>query len=246
MLRGSYLLKYFESRLKANFDDIGDIKEKIKFCEILGIRNVILEPIVSLNKIPFKMKEELRKNTSINLFYRINLKPKSLNAFQKKIKNYNKFSDVLSVETSNKEIQIHAARDSRVDIISFSEYDILKTLSPGVISLTKQNNSFIEFSLAPIMVNNKSFQSKNFRNIYRFLQLASKLNVNYIISGNFDDLYDFRHPKAMISICQSLLGMSLLKAKAAFNDNVQLLLKRVQKRQDKTLIEEGVRLIRGE
>jgi len=239
-------LKYFESRLKANFDDIGEIKEKIKFCEILGIRNVILEPIVSLNKIPFKMKEELRKYTSINVFYRINLRPKSLNTFQKNIKNYNNYSDILSVETSNKEIQIHAARDSRVDILSFSDHGILKTLTPGVISLTKQNNSFIEFSLAPIMVNNKSFQSKNFRNIYRFIQLASKLNVNYIISGNFDDLYDFRHPKAMISICQSLLGMSLLKAKAAFNDNVQLLLKRVQKRQDKTLIEEGVRLIGGE
>ena len=239
-------MKYFESRLKANFDDIGEIKEKIKFCEILGIRNVILEPIVSLNKIPFKMKEELRKYTSINVFYRINLRPKSLNTFQKNIKNYNNFSDILSVETSNKEIQIHAARDSRVDILSFSDQGILKTLTPGVISLTKQNNSFIEFSLAPIMVNNKSFQSKNFRNIYRFIQLASKLNVNYIISGNFDDLYDFRHPKAMISICQSLLGMSLLNAKAAFNDNVQLLLNRVQKRQDKDLIEDGVRLIRGE
>ena len=239
-------MKYFESRLKANFDDIDEIKEKIKFCEILGIKNVILEPIVSLNKIPLKMKEELRKNTNIKLFYRVNLRPKSLNTFQKNIKNYNNFSDILSVETSNKEIQIHAARDSRVDILSFSDQSILKTLIPGVISLAKQNNSFIEFSLAPIMVNNKSFQSKNFRNIYRFLQLASKLNVNYIISGNFEDLYDFRHPRAMISICHSLFGMSLLNAKAVFNDNVQLLLNRVQKRQDKDLIEDGVRLIGGE
>ena len=239
-------MKYFESRLKANFDDIGEIKEKIEFCEILGIKSVILEPIASLNKIPLKIKEELRKNTSINIFYRGNLRPKSLNAFQKNIKNYNKFSDILSVETSNKEIQIHAARDSRVDMLSFSDHNILKTLTPGVISLTKQNHSFIEFSLAPIMVNNKSFQSKNLRNLYRFLQLANKLNVNYIISGNFEDLYDFRHPRAMISICRSLLGLSLLKAKAAFNDNVQLLLKRVHQRQDKALIEDGVRLIGGE
>jgi RNase P/RNase MRP subunit p30 len=246
MLRGSYLLKYFESRLKANFDDIGDIKEKIKFCEILGIKNVILEPIASLNKIPLKIKEELRSSTRINLFYRVNLRPNNLNTFKKKIKTYNKFPDILSVETSIKEIQIHAARDSRVDIISFSDHNILKTLTQGVVSLIKQNNSFLEFSLMPIMVNNKSFQSKNFRNLYRFLQLASKLNVKYFISGNFDELFDLRHPRAMISICHSLLGMSLVKAKAAFNDNVQLLLKRVQKRQDKGLIEDGVRLIGGE
>ena len=112
--------------------------------------------------------------------------------------------------------------------------------------MTKQNNSFIEFSLAPIMVNNKTIQSKNIRNLYRFTQLATKLNVNYIISGNFEDLFDFRHPRAMISVCQSLLGIPLPKAKAAFNDNVQLLLNRVQKRQNKDIIEDGVTLIRGE
>lgn len=236
-------MKYFESRLKANFDDIGKIKEKIEFCETLGIKNVILEPITSLNKIPLKLKEELRNNTNIDIFYRINLRPNSISTFQKKIKNYNKFSDILSVETSNKEIQIHAARDSRVDIISFSDKDILKSLTPGVISLSKQNDSFLEFSLAPLMVSNKSLQSKTFRNIYRFLQLSNKLNANYIISGNFSDLYDFRHPRAMISICHSLLGIPLSTAKAAFSDNIQLILNRVQKRQDKNMIEEGVRII---
>ena len=238
-------MKYFESRLKANFDDIDDIKEKIEFCTKLGIKNIILEPTVSLNKIPLNIKEKLKDLTNINLYYRINLKPNNLNTFKKKIKNYHKFSDILSVETSDKEIQIHAARDSRVDIISFSEHDILKTLTPGVVSLIKQNNSFIEFSLAPIMENNKSFQSKNFRNTYRFLQLARKLNVNYIISGNFNALYDYRHPRAMVSICHSLLGVPLLKAKAAFNENVQLLLNRVKQRLDKDLIEDGVRVIEG-
>ena len=236
-------MKYFESRLKANFDDIDNIKEKIEFCQSIGIKNIILEPTVSLNKIPLNIKEKLKEFTKTNLYYRINLKPNNLNMFKKKIKNYNKFSDILSVETSDKEIQIHAARDSRVDIISFSEPDILKALTLGVISLVKQNNSFIEFSLSPIMENNKSFQSKNFRNAYRFLQLAEKFNVNYIISGNFHNLYDYRNPRAMISICHSLLGIPLLKAKAAFNENVQLLLKRVKQRQDKDLIEDGVRII---
>ena len=239
-------MKYFESRLKANFHDIGNIKEKLEFCENLGIRNVILEPLVSMNKIPLDVREELNTLTNINLYYRINLRPATLNMYKRTIKNYNKFRDILSVESSNKEVQIHAARDSRVDIISFSDHDILKTLTPGVLSLIKQNNAFVEFSFAPIMERNKSFQSKNYRNLYRFLQLARQLNVNYIISGNFNDPYDFRHPRAMISVCHSLLGMPLLKAKAAFDENVQLLIKRNQKRKDKDLIEEGVRVIRGE
>ena len=77
--------------------------------------------------------------------------------------NFNKSMDLLSVETFDKDTQIYAAKDSRVDILSFSEQKFLKTLSRGVISLVKQSGSFIEFSLAPIMITNKSIQSKNFR-----------------------------------------------------------------------------------
>ena len=59
-------------------------------------------------------------------------------------------------------------------------------------------------------------------------------------------MFDYRNPRAMISICHSLLGIPLLEAKAAFSDNIQLLLNRVNQRQDKDLIEDGVRLIGSE
>jgi len=151
------------------------------------------------------------------------------------------------VESADKKIQIQAAKDSRVDVVSFSEQAVLRTIFPGVISLTKQNQSFIEFSLASIMVKNKSLQSKNLRNLYRGVQLANNLNANYIISGNFDDLYAIRHPRALISICHTLLGISVLRAKNSFSKNVVSLLNRVQMRKDKNFIETGVKLIsRGE
>lgn len=238
------LLSYFESRLLANFDDFNDIQLKLKFCERLGIKNVILEPKNNQLAIPLSLKEKIKKETKINIFYRINLRLNNPEDFKKNLKHFNNFSDILSIESLNKEVQLHAARDSRVDIVSFSNPEIIKTLTPGIISLTKQNNSFIEFSLAPIMVKNKAIQSKNFRNLYRFIQLALKLKVNCIISGNFDDIFDFRHPRALISICHSLLGIPLDKAKKIFIINPILLLEKIQKRHDNN-IESEVRLIKG-
>ncbi|KKM07269.1 hypothetical protein LCGC14_1735580, partial [marine sediment metagenome] len=126
----------------------------------------------------------------------------------------------------------------------FSDKEIIKTLTPGVISLTKQNKSFIEFSLAPIMETNQVLQSKNFRNLYRFMHLARKLKANYIISGNFVDLFDFRHPRALVSICYTLLGFPLDVAKKIFIKSPGILLERIQKRKDKN-IEPGVRIIKG-
>jgi len=143
----------------------------------------------------------------------------------------------------DKNIQIQAAKDSRVDIISFSDQNVIKTISPGIISLIKQNRSFIEFSLASIMTRNQAVQSRYLRSLYRAVQLAMQLKVNYIISGNFDDIFKLRHPRALISVCHTLLGIPLLSAKKAFSENVLTLINRVQARQDKNIIESGVKLL---
>ena len=161
-------LPYFESRLKVNIKDFDEIEKKLEFCKKLGIRNLILEPVNTFKQISYELREKIIHQTKLNIYFRYNLTPNSVNDFKNAIKNYNNFPYILSVESKDKEIQINAARDSRVDIVSFSDEIILKTLSQGVISLTKQNNSFIEFSLAPIMVRNKALQSKNFRFLYKF------------------------------------------------------------------------------
>ncbi|MFX1257445.1 MAG: RNase P subunit p30 family protein [Promethearchaeota archaeon] len=239
-------MSYFESRLKANFEDIKDIKLRLKICEELGIKNVILEPKNNLNKISSDLKKKIENETNIRVYYRINLKPNSVEFFKKKIKKYNNFPDILSVESLNKEVQIHAARDSRVDILSFSDQEIMKTLTPGVVSLIKQNKSFIEFSLAPIMVKKKPIQSKNFRNLYRFTKLVRELKANFILSGNFEELFDLRHPRAMMSISYSLLDIPLREVKKIFKDNPRIILGRVQKRQSPIIFEGGLKLIKGE
>ncbi len=237
-------LPYFESRLPVDFDDLNDIQKKLKFCEKLGIKNVILEPKNNLVIIPNHMKKLLKEELKINIFYRVNLKVDQPEDFKKRIKNFNNFSDILSIESLNKEVQLISAKDSRVDIVSFSNLEMIKTLTPGVISLTIQNNSFIEFSLAPVMVRNKAIQSKNFRVLYRSIQLALKLKANLIISGNFDDLYDLRNPRALISICNSLLGIPLDVAKRIFSINPKLLLERSNRKRNINF-ESEVKLIKG-
>jgi RNase P/RNase MRP subunit p30 len=240
-------LSYFESRLRVKTNNFKEIEEKLHFCKLLGIQNVIVELENNGEKTRADLKRRIEEITNINVKYRTNINPKNLESLIKKLKGIGQSSNVIVVESADKKIQIQAAKDSRVDVVSFSEQAVLKTIFPGVISLTKQNQSFIEFSLASIMVKNKSLQSKNLRNLYRGVQLANNLNANYIISGNFDDLYSIRHPRALISICHTLLGISVLRAKNSFSKNVVSLLNRVQMRKDKNFIETGVKLIsRGE
>ncbi len=213
-------------------------------CEYLSIKNVFLTKSDNLRIIPLNLKKKIKEEIPINAYYRTNLRINNLEDFKKQLKNLQKNPDIFSLESIDKKVQLYAAKDSRVDIISFSDPKILKSLTPGVISLTKQNNSFIEFSLAPIMESNKVLQSKNFRNLYRFIHLANKLKANYIISGNFVDIYDFRHPRALISVCHTLLEIPLLLLKKIFIENPKIILEKARDRNIEKL-EEEVKLIKG-
>ena len=221
-------MSYFESRLPVDIENIDEIKNRLKFCEQLGIKNIILEPKNEIDRVPSDIRCKVENELKINIYFRINLRLKTIEEFKKKIKKFNNFKDILSIESLNREVQLQCSKDSRVDIVSFSDPEIIKTLTPGVISLTKQNNTFIEFSLAPIMVNNKTIQSKNFRNLYKFTQLALRSKANYIISGNFMNLFDYRHPRALISICHSLLEIPLSIAKKAYITNPKILIEKTK------------------
>ena len=194
--------------------------------KLYDIKNIILEPVNRLDKISFDLKKKIQNESHINIYFRNNLRLGTIEEFRQNIRKYNNFQDILSIESLNKEVQLHSAKDSRVDLVSFSDPEILQTLTPGVISLTKQNNSFIEFSLAPLIVSNKTNQSKNFRRLYKNIQLALKLKANYIISGNFKYIFDYRHPRALISVCHSLLGIPLSIAKEVYIKNPQLLVEK--------------------
>ncbi|MFX0076943.1 MAG: RNase P subunit p30 family protein [Candidatus Hermodarchaeota archaeon] len=236
---------YFESRLPLNHGNIEDIQQKLQICRDLGIKNVILDFENSVKNITPELKRGISKFSELNLHYRTTFKSKNLDELKERLKQGKNYFEIISVESPDKQVQIKAAKDSRVDLISFSDEDIIKTITPGVISLTKQNNSFIEFSLEPIMIRNKALQSRFLRNIYRALQLAMQLNANYIISGNFHDLFKIRHPRALISLCHTLLDVPLLNAKKAFSENVIALINRAKMRQNKDFIESGVKLIKG-
>jgi len=236
-------LAYFESRLVVDVGNFDVLEKKIDFYKNLNVDNLILEPQKNSN-LTLTLKEKIRDKTNINIFYRINLRINEVNEFKKRIKKFNKFPEILSIESLNKDVLILAARDSRVDIVSFSDQNNLKALTPGIVSLIKQNESFIEFSLSPLMIKNKTTQSKNFRSLYRALQLVMKLKPNCIISGNFKNSFDFRHPRALISICNTLLDIPLDEAKRIFKENPRKLLRRVHQKGDNDIFEEDVKIIK--
>lgn len=235
---------YFESRLLIDGSDWKKIKAKLELCDRLGIINLILDPQNLYGKTRDQIKERIKREYNFNIYYRRSIKVNNLREFKKQIKKYHRYPEIVSVESINKKVQLKASKDSRIDIVSFSDQKILKSLTEGVVSLVDQNNSFLEFSLEPIMRKSWREQSRNLRNLYKKLNLARNGTDNIIISGNFRNRFHLKNPRGLISICHTLLELPLVIAKDCFRKNVYNLIKRVKKRCNETIMENGIKIIR--
>ncbi|GAH81883.1 unnamed protein product, partial [marine sediment metagenome] len=118
-------MTYFESRIPVNINDFTEIKKKIEICENLGIKNIILEPMNGIEIIRSGFRKRVQNESKVKIFFRINLRINKIEVFKAKIKKYSNFTDILSVESLNREVQLQSAKDSRVDIVSFSDPEII-------------------------------------------------------------------------------------------------------------------------
>lgn len=236
-------MSYFESRMSFDPNNIELMNKKVEFSRKLGIKNLIIEFNTDIRKVSKDIKAKLDKLEDFNIYYRVNLNIENTKQFRKKIREFQRYPYIISVEAFNKKVQINAAKDTRVDILSFSDINILQSLTPGIISLTKQNNSFIEFSLNTIMLDNKINQSKNFRKLYKFINMALELKANILINGNFSNPYYLRNPRSLISICTTLLEIPLMKSKYFFRENVLKLLERVENRKKNNNVDDTIKII---
>ena len=238
-------LSYFETRLRISFQHFEDLIQHIRFCEKLKIRNLIIEPLNNEVVISRSLKNKIQDLTSIRIYYRITLNPYDLKEFNQKIQKFNDFSDILAVESQNKSVQLKASKDSRVDILSFSEINNTKNISKGVLSLLNQHNKYLEVSLSPLLIENRSSQSRNFRIIYRTMEKILDSRVKYFFCGDPLNKFDLRNPRSFISICNSLLDIPIEKARMGFEKYPQELIDKKSSERKSEKLQNGVKLIGG-
>ncbi len=197
---------------------------------------------ISIKSVLF-YKSDLLK---IPVIPRITLSPKTPNLLKQELSEWYKRKCIISVESNNKEILQIAARDGRVDMLSASTIEFQKTLSKGILSLARQNNCVIDFSLTPVLETYSNNRTRLFRVIYR-LFMAAKPNSNlYTLGSNYqikNNPFLLRGPVESMSILNSILKIPKYFTKKILSDNAESLILRYIKKDLGLLVESGVEIV---
>jgi RNase P/RNase MRP subunit p30 len=237
---------YTNTSFKLYSISTDQIDRYLEIYKWVGYQNLFFEIEYPNNFDATQFTKEKNIKYGLNLIPKLVIKPKSLNQFREILSRINQFKDyAIAVESSDKEILSFATHDSRIDIISLGSIELVKELTPGIISLLKQNagKKFLEISLIDT-INSRNYQrSKSFREIFKIISMASKNEKLIVFGGHELKLNYIRGPKEIISIFNSIFDISNEKAKRFVRENPQLLIDKIKQRTDKDFIETGVQII---
>ncbi len=196
------------------------------------------------NILPKEIKQ-LRKEYQgrCEIYTRVTIVPKSVNHMKQMIKNTRNHVDFIAVKSdrNEKNIYINAILDKRVDIISLSEVEELRSLEYSHFKMAKENLTVVEIVTRNLI---KEEAQKS-----RFLRIMSKACVQlirakapFIISSGAQQKWELRAPGELIALA-GLVKIPEKHVISAISSNPRLLIQKHEMIRDPNHVMAGVRVV---
>ena len=221
-----------------------EIINKLNIYKFVGFQVIFIEYNFDFNFEYRTHLNKIQKMTSLKLIGKIAFHPTSVSDLKNKLQKVQKYKDfAISIISKNKDILTFAAKDSRVDIISFTRIENIKNLTPGLISLLKQFNKFFEISIIDVLNTYYNNRSRVFREIYKILNLVHNNMEILLFGGSEDENFHIRGPREIISIFHSIFNLNIAKAKRMVRENPSQLIERLISRNNRNKLQSGVEIV---
>ncbi len=191
--------------IDLNVRDPGDprvLTEMLELASRLGFNGIAL---ASDRPAPQALRDEARA-LGIDLASRIDLKPRNANELSKTLRRVRRKYEIVAVRCENKAVSRQAAKDHRVDILTFPH---LKTgrsrvgLDRQGASLASKSNCAYEVSLSDLL-GSSAERARVLVNMRRSIWNATHEGVPVVVSSGAGTPLRMREPRAIASITSLL------------------------------------------
>lgn len=191
-----------------NIRDPGDprvLTEMLELASKLGFKGIAL---ASERPAPQALRDEAR-TLGIDLASRIDLRPRNTNELSKALQRVRRKFEIVAVQCENKAVSRQAAKDHRVDILTFHPQNTGRRrvyLDRQEASLASKSNCAYEVSLSDLL-GSSAERARVLVNLKRDIWNATHEGVPVVVSSGAWTPLRMREPRAIASIT-SLLGLS--------------------------------------
>lgn len=187
---------------------------------------------------------EVCKAVGVDLVTRIDLTPRRATDLLKDLRRLRRMTEVIAVGCFSKEVARQAAKDRRVDLISFPSTDPRKRFfdSAGA-ELASQALASLEVDMAPLLYMRGFRRIRLLAALRKEMLIAGKFRVPIVLSSGANALSLLRKPEDYAFLAY-LFGLGFHEARKAFSGNPQAVIERNRRKLSPDYVAPGVYIVR--
>ncbi len=218
--------------------------QKLNLYHMIGFQTLFINLDYVQNKEYLNILQEIQSQTNLEVYGKITLYPNDIKHLKTELRSIKKLDTFfIAVQSTNKDVLTFAVNDSRVNCISCPKITNLKYITPGVISLIKTNQKFIEISLRDVILSKTHERSRVFHNLSKFLNNMHTYMNSVIYGGWEENILEIIGPYEIKAIFSAIFDLPDKISNSIVKTNPQKVLNQLKNAYNSCYIQEGVRII---
>jgi RNase P/RNase MRP subunit p30 len=236
--------KFYDLHLRVPLNDFDLAEKMIRKASMLGYSGVGIPLPNNVSNDTISELRQLCINVGIDLVTRVSLVPKSANELLSQLRRFRRRFELVSVACLSKPVARQAAKDRRVDLVSFPSSDFRKRFFDNAeAELAASALAALEIDMFPLISATSFERIHLFSNLRREVTIAKKLAVPVVISSGVVNEFSMRKPQDFAAVTY-LFDMPITTALDCFSENPLTIIKRNRAKLSPNYVAPGIRVIR--
>jgi RNase P/RNase MRP subunit p30 len=235
---------FADLHLKVNPKDTHPLQNAIQRAANFGYRYIAVpfssEPAVE----EIENLKTVCKAVDIELVLRADLYPRNENDLMNSLRRLRRKFDIICVLCDDKELSRQAAKDRRVDLLNFPNFDYRKRFfDRSEAELASNGNAALEIDVKPLLNLEGPARIRFLACLRREIAIAKTFGIPLIISSGVNEERFMRMPRDMASLAY-LFGLGNVEALNAVSSNPLAIVLRNREKLCSNFVAPGIRLVK--
>jgi len=236
--------RFVDLHLHPSIKDFDQVERMIVKSSELGYRLVGIPLPPSVTQDEISLLRKICKDAKIGFVARVDFAPKTPGELLQDLRRFRRRFEILSVTCTSKGVARQAAKDRRVDLLSFPATDIHKRFfDRAEAELASKALSGLEIEMAPLLSLSGSSRIRLLSRLRREVAIAKRFNVPVVISSGAMNEYLMRSPHDYAALA-TLFDMPLPYALHALSEDPLAIVERNREKLSPDYVAPGVRVVR--
>jgi len=237
--------KFVDTHIRPPMANSNQVERMINKSSELGYHLIGIPIQPNLMRDTIHELQHICSDAEINLVTRLDLVPNTPHELLLDLRRFRRRFEIVSVMCNSKSVARQAAKDRRVDLLSFPATNLRKRFFDyAEAELASKALSSLEIDLAPLLSLKGLSRIRLLSRLRKELVIAKKFGVSVILSSGAKDPYFMRSPYDYAALA-ALFDMLQEPALCALSENPLAIIKRNREKLNSDYIAPGIRIIRN-